>query len=228
MNEGFQGSERLVEEYLEGLLVTATDESSVYQIYNSIYRVNGAFTDTNQHRPTNYLLQSKRSRSDVTASRCQATVGADEVKRSSIYLDNPTNFKRGACSTLSQQSYHPCVKSACSTLLCIYIRTVLESQYPEFCAFSQLFMKTKLFFFHWNSQEVLTGRTSSDKCQEQCSSGPAPAHHLSPLGVFLSLPHAQIRLLHISISACCCGRLPSDALKCWFSPRQMNAYPARL
>lgn len=68
----------------------------------------------NQQRTTNYLLQSKSSRPDVTASRCQATGGADEVKRSPIYLDNPTNFQRCACSTPSQQC--SCVKRLCFTL----------------------------------------------------------------------------------------------------------------
>lgn len=55
----FRGSQRLVEEYLEGLLLTATDESSVYEkIYKLIYHVDGAFTDTTTSRGLQTIFSS--------------------------------------------------------------------------------------------------------------------------------------------------------------------------
>lgn len=74
---------KILEDYRGFKLVTAAEESSFYwMIYNLIYQGNVAFTETTtiRGRQTIYCLtQSKSSR--PTVSRCQATVGADEVKK---------------------------------------------------------------------------------------------------------------------------------------------------
>lgn len=131
-------------------------------IYNLIYHVNGAFTETTiRGLQTIYcLIQSKSSRPVIIASRCQATVGADEVKKILDFSSrNPTNFQRGA----NRCMIHMWGSSSSTSMLLLLLRP------PALRLFEMLvFPSTNKCRTH-HVFSVLGGPSPTVKCGFYCS-----------------------------------------------------------